>query len=224
MRHIRLLRGLSVSAVLIFGLQGSAAAGLYTGAEVDHTDTRLFFMGAESEGRVFANLVVSELTYDYQDGAQTVHVNSTAASPTVGCRIGGRLSFSVAAGLNWTEENKQRDTLRGARNDSDSSTGVVTQAGLTYRQPRNNYELLASYNASNGFVWSRGRGKHFLGQGFSLGGELFGMGNEDFHSQGVGALFELRGKRVSGLVKAGVSETGAGDSGGYAGIEFALPF
>lgn len=214
-------KSIKIWAGFVFMLSFQTAfAGMYLGAENDHNDTSLFFIGAQTEDPLFISIFLGDLEYQYLDGNTSVKIESTIVSPMVGYRFDGPVSASVAVGVTWTEEKE----IRGNTESTDRETGAAVQTALSYWQPEKNAEFLASYNDATDFVWSRIRGKHLVREQVFIGAEVFWMGNNNFRSQGVGALLEIKGKKLSGLLKVGVSDIKNGDSGTYGGIEFSIPF
>ena len=208
--------------IILVIFHSAASAGVYTGFEADSDDKRFYFVGAQTNDPLFLSVFVGHLKYKFDENNSTVDVKSTFITPTVGYRftITDPLTFSMAVGGTWEEKTEERNN----NDDKDSNFGAFVQIGASYWKTDKNYEFLASYSDPTEFVWSRLRGKHRVHGRYFLGGEVFWMGNEDFDSAGVGALFEIRGERVATTFKAGVSDTSTDDTGVYGGIEFGIPF
>ncbi len=211
------------SAVLLLSWHPQILAGAYFGVETSGNDTTLNFAGAQTEQPLHFGIFVGALSYEYESGNRPVEVKSTFITPTVGYQWRGPISYSLAVGATWNEEEEQR----GNRSDSSDDVGAVVQIGAAHWGARNSVEWLASYTDPTEFVWSRLRGKqrvaHVHDEVF-MGAELFWMGNDDFSSSGAGALVEARGDVLSVLLKAGVSDSKDSGSGAYGGVEFSVSF
>jgi hypothetical protein len=207
--------------LFLLSLSLRAIAGVYLGAEADSDDKKLYYIGAQTGGTVFLNAFLGALEYHYEENNRTVKVKSKFITPTVGYRfqVSDPLKFSLAVGGTFEEKTEKRDT-KNQKNES----GAFVQFEGSYWLPDQNYELITSYSDSTELVWGRLRGRHRLQGRYFLGGEIFGMRNEDFNSYGAGPLFEVRGERLSTTIKAGLSNTSTYDAGVYGGIEFSVPF
>lgn len=214
----RLLTHTLFAAVTLAPLH-AAFAGAYFGAETGGADQSLVFAGAQTESVLFAAVFVGQLRYAYQDAGKDIDVKSSMVTPTVGYRWSGPVAVSLSIGATWEQKQK-----RGATTDDSTSTGGFAQLGAVYWRADKNAEFLLSYSAKTEFVWSRVRAKHKITGPWSMGGEVFRMGNPDFDASGAGILAERKWPGFSSTLKAGVNSTSSNDHGVYGGVEFYVPF
>jgi hypothetical protein len=213
----------SLIAVLLLVSSRPVMAGAYFGVETASNDTTLNFLGAQTEQPLFFGIFLGSLRYEFDDGNAPVEVKSTFITPTVGYQFRGPVTYSIALGATWNEEEEARNT----RTDTTDESGAVVQFGAAHYGATESIELLASYSDPTEFVWSRLRAKRrvaYIHDEIFFGGEVFWMGNDDFDSYGGGALLEARGDVLSVLLKAGASDSGDTGSGVYGGVEFGLSF
>ena len=195
-------------------------AGGYSGIEVDHNDTSLSFIGAQTDTPLILSLFLGDLHYQYIDGVEEVEVDSSIATAMLGYRFDGVISYSLSAGVSFTDETERRSSALNNIKESAASF----QAGMSYYTEKNNFELLVSYNDATEFFWSRIRARQHLDMDYYFGAESFKMGNDVFGSRGIALLFEKQGNILSGLIKLGLSDIDDIGSGMYGGVEISIPF
>lgn len=217
LKRIRLFAAVFVCLNL---MAGDAHAGAYTGFDSDNEGSRLYFLGIQGGDRLIYELFLGDLDYEYLDGGSTVKVNQQIITPTIGMRWSGRWSFSLSAGPSVTIKTKNSVT---GKVDTTNSGGVVKFSLASY-QPGISRELLGSYSTDDKFLWTRARLKKRVIGNFSLGGEIFWMGNQDADSNGVGALFGLSGKRGNVTLKLGFKNSTNNKQTVYGGLDAFMPF
>lgn len=195
-----------------------AFAGIYFEGESDNSDQSPVFAAAQSEGSLYAAIFMGQLRYTYQKDGREISVISNLFTPTVGYNWAGPITFSLAFG--YTREDKQEN----GEISSKASTGAFAQMGAWYRRKNYSAEFLLSYTANTKLIRNRVRIKQNMAGRYSLGSEVYFMGNEDFYAHGIGLLAEKKWPGFSYTFKAGMNTTSTIDHGIYGGLEFYVPF
>jgi hypothetical protein len=201
-------------------ISGSAHAGAYTGFENDNEGSSLYFFGVQGGNRLMYELFLDDLDYEYLDGGVTIKVNQQNVTPTIGMRWTRRWTFSLSAGPNVTIKTKK--SIAGTVDSTD--TGGILKFSLASYKHDLSRELLGSYSTGDEFLWTRARLKKRVAGAFSLGGELFWMGNQDADSSGGGVLFDLSGKRGGVTLKVGYKKSTNNRQTVYEGLDAFIPF
>jgi hypothetical protein len=176
------------------------------------------------------------LYYEFEDVGGRTRVSGPGVNAAVGVRVGGSNWFQVTAGPSWVQRNHTLKVTDG----SDIDQGGEWHSGIQYGGDvffnptrRSNVMGQAMYSTSDNFHWLRGMGKQQVtNYGWTntfthyVGGELVGMGNEDFDTVQIGGLFEFLHVKSSASIalrsgwKRQTTPLGAPQSGPYFGIGY----
>lgn len=196
------------------------ATGTYAGFDSDNEGGRMSFLGIQGGNRLTYELFAGNLDYQYLDSGATVKVNQQIITPTVGLSTSGPWILSAAAGPTFNIKEKDN----GSSKVKNTGSGAVVKIGLASYQHEITRELLGSYSTIDKFIWTRARIKQRLIGAFSLGGELFWMGNNDADSAGAGMLFDLSGKRGNVTFKVGYKRSTNDKPALYGGLDAFMSF
>lgn len=210
------------ACLIAAGILSSPAAfsGVFTGYEADTENTRLLFVGGQTDSDIFLHYFAANLQYEFLDGNTTKEVNNNILDIGLGFRLGRNNNYSFIFGPTYndkTEHNLISDSNK-------KSTGVFYQFGTNATSAGKYYEFLSSYTSLDRFIWSRGRYKARINAAYSAGAEIFWMGNNDGDSWGSGLLLEYASTYANAGLKAGYKRSTNEESGAYFGLEFYIPF
>lgn len=219
------------SAIMIFLvlLITDVHAGGYAGLEMDDENSKLYFLGAQTDKPLFIGFFLADLGYEYLGGPVSapdiVSVETMLFSPSIGYRFKGAVAVSLSIGISFTDETEKRSQQKIRKKEA----GGLFQLGINYGQDQQQLELLGSYNEVTEFVWSRFRYKRFVSEAYAyerygLGLEIVSMGNDDYENKKLAMIFEKTGNIVTALIKFGMSQSNGNDTGIYGGLELSFPF
>lgn len=216
-------------------LSASAIAGedyhIIAGAELDTRNQSFSYMGAglsrSIDKRVFVTgqLFTGYLKYSFDSEGKTLTARTPIVTPSAGLRYDG-YGYSVGGSVGADFRKPEKELASGGT-DTETETGVSVQGEAYLRgDGKKSLGLIVSYSTIDDFFWGRARGKkgvYTTGDGGELhaGVELIAMGNSDFSATQAGVFLEaLRSvSKLSILLKAGVKNSSAFNTGGYGGIE-----
>jgi hypothetical protein len=218
------------------GWPGMVVAGdVFTGYQIDHQGEYYGYLGVrtpitsgESNLQPFIQVLGAGLGYKFKDNGATREADVQLASPSLGLKyILGQWNLIGFVGpqFRW----KQEDLATGGRS-SKQDVGVYTQGEAFYWHEQGTFHAIVSYTNLDNFVWSRVRATrlaHKSEQGCCsvyLGGDLAGMGNDQFYAVQAGPVVQVPIDRFYFTVKGGYQYTQTFHSGAYGGVELYFPF
>jgi hypothetical protein len=211
------------------------------GFEGDTHDTGYGFFGPSYNRPISENVAITArvfgtyLFYKFDNGlGGETEVHSPGLSPTVGLRFGRGTTVKVSVGYGRKREHRE-ETDRAGRVVSDTRRwrGGLNLGGDLYWNltKRDNIHALVHFGTEDDYLWSRAGYKHQVSNHdwkgkttLYLGGEGIVQGNEDIHSNQIGALAEVLfvPNRLSLMFRAGYKrstfDVGDAKSGLYYGI------
>ena len=132
----------------------------------------------------------------------------------------------VGPQFRWKQEGEGASNGRTDRHD----VGAYLQGEALYWHERGTFHAIASYTDLDQFFWGRVRGTRLVHQtqgpccSLYAGGDLAGMGNQDFYAVQVGPLVQIPIKTFYLTVKGGYQYSQTFRNGQYGGIELYMPF
>ena len=185
---------------------------------------------------IVARAGLNYLYYEFDDALGRTRVSGPGFNAAAGVRVGGSNWFQVTAGPSWVERNRSLKVSDG----DDIDQGGGWESGMQYGGDvffnptrRSNVMGQAMYSTSDNFHWLRGMGKQQItNYGWTntfthyVGGEVVGMGNQDFDAVQVGGLLEFLHVKSSASIalragfKRQTTPLGAPESGPYFGIGY----
>lgn len=217
-RHTRFVINACIFSVGIL-TSAPSSSGVFTGYETDTENTRMVFVGSQTDGDIFMHFFAANLEYEFLDGNALTTVDNKILNVALGFRLGSNNNYSFLIGPSYNDKNEH--TANQVTNIQ--STGVFYQFGANANVADNHYEFLSSYSSLDSFIWARGRYKTQLNKSYSTGAEIFWMGNDDGDSWGSGLLLEYSGANANVGIKAGYKRSTNDESGSYLGLEFYFP-
>lgn len=194
-------------------------AGSFTGLETDKDNSKITFIGGQTDGQLFYHFFAGQLQYEYTDSNQLVKADTDMLTVAVGYRLGDQQNYAIALGATY---NEKTETSNAVQTTEEKTGGFVQFSAASYTAISNS-ELIASYSSIDRFIWSRARYKYKLTSGFEPGAEIFWMGNNDADSYGVGLLMGMDSKVINVGIKVGYKQTTNNNQSVYSGIEFYIP-
>lgn len=196
-----------------------SAAGNFTGVETDKDNSKIVFIGGQTDEQLFLHYFAGQLQYEYTDSNQLVKSDTNMLTLAVGYKLGEQQNYAIAVGPTY---NKKTETINAVQT-TENKTGVFIQFSAASYAAISSSELIASYSTIDRFIWSRARYKYKLASGFEPGVEVFWMGNEDADSYGAGLLMGMNRKVFNVGFKLGYKQTTNNNKSVYSGIEFYIP-
>jgi hypothetical protein len=211
------------------------------GFDLDSHSTGYGWAGPQYTHRLRDNLALTAraslnyLFYEFDNGDGRTKVNGPGFNTQVGLKVGGTNWFKVAAGPSWKRRNQQFERVDGTEIDQGGEWhSGVNFGGDVWLVPTNRVNIMGqvSHATDDSFTWSRLMGRRQItNMGWTntfthyLGGELIGMGNEDFKAVQIGGILEFLHVRSSATIglRGGwkhSSYRGDGKDGPYFGIGY----
>ncbi len=226
----------ALAFALLSWLPFKASAGdVFTGFQTDNQKDYFTYLGIrtsfpaqESAVQPFVQVFAAGLGYSFKVERQVRAASVQFTTPALGLKYtSGAWSFVGFTGpqFRW----KQEDNGTGGR-DKREDIGAYVQGESFYWHERGNLHLIFSYTDLDRFYWGRIRGKRLTYReehsryATSLGWDVTGMGNKDFHAALTGPLAELQVGRFFFLARGGYQYTATFRSGAYSGFEIYFPF
>jgi Cellulose biosynthesis protein BcsS len=212
-----------------------AAGDVFTGYQIDNEGEYYTYLGIrtpimseKSNLQPFIQVMGAGLGYTFKDNGTKRDAEVQFATPSLGLKYvldQWNLIGFVGPQFRW----KQEDLSTGGRS-SKQDVGVYVQGEAFYWHEQGTFHAIASYTDLDSFVWSRLRGTrlvHKSEQGCCsvyLGGDLAGMGNNQFYAVQAGPVLQVPIGRFYFTVKGGYQYTETFRSGEYGGVELYFPF
>lgn len=232
------VRSVIVAAVLLCNLimSGQAFAGdVFTGFQSDNKGEYFAYLGIraplmdERNGfQPFIQVFGAGVGYTFKDNGQERDANLEYVTPSLGLKYTtGSWSFLGMVGpqFRW----KQEDQPTGSRSH-DTFVGTYVQLEAFRWQEDGIFHAIASYADIDGFSFGRVR-KTWLVQkneqsccSVYLGGDLAGMGNDQFYAVQVGPLVQVPINIFWLTLKGGYQYSQTFHNGAYGGVELYFPF
>lgn len=225
-------------AILLLGVlfSGPVYAGdAFTGYQIDNKGQYFAYLGVraplmEERGgfQPFLQVFGAGVGYTFKDSGQERDANLQSVTPSLGIKYtAGSWSWIAMAGpqFRW----KQEDQLTGPRSH-DHELGTYLQLEAFRWQEQGILHAIVSYTDIDGFFWGRLRKTtlvHKSEQGCCsvfLGGDLAGMGNNQFYAVQVGPLVQVPVNIFYLTLKGGYQYTQTFQNGVYGGVELYFPF
>ena len=225
-------------AILFFGLMmsGQAFAGdVFTGYQVDNKGEYFAYLGIraplmeERQGfQPFIQVFGAGVGYTFKDNGQERDADLQFVTPTLGLKYtAGSWSFLAMAGpqFRW----KQEDQLAGPRSHDDF-VGAYVQLEAFRWQEEGIFHAIASYTDIDRFSFGRVRKTWLVHKdeqtccSVYLGGDLAGMGNDQFYAVQAGPLVQVPINIFWLTLKGGYQYSQTFRSGAYGGVELYFPF
>ena len=225
-------------AIVIIGLMLSPpvlAGDVFTGYQIDNKGEYFAYLGIraplmeEHNGfQPFLQVFGAGVGYTFKDNGQERDANLQSVTPSLGVKYSaGAWSWLAMAGpqFRW----KQEDQQSGPRSH-DNYVGAYFQLEAFQWQEQGIFHAIASYTDIDGFFFGRIRKTllvHNSEQGccsLYLGGDLAGMGNNQFYAIQVGPLIQVPVSIFYFTLKGGYQYTQTFQNGVYGGFEVYFPF
>jgi hypothetical protein len=212
------------------------------GFDLDSHSTGYAWGGPQYQYKLRDNLAlvargsVNYLFYEYENGPGMTKVAGPGFSTQVGLKVGETNWFKVAAGPTWKRRNQRFEGFDGTEVDQGSEWhSGVNFGGDVWLVPTRRVNIMgqAMYATDDNFAWSRFMARRQLTNlawtntfTHYLGGEVVGMGNDDFRSFQLGGLLEFAHVRSSASIglragwKRQTYDVGADKTGPYFGIGY----
>ncbi len=225
-------------AILLLGLlfSGPVLAGdVFTGYQTDNKGQYFSYLGIraplmEQRGgfQPFIQVFGAGIGYTFKDSGQERDANLQSVTPSLGVKYtAGAWSWIAMAGpqFRW----KQEDQATGPRSH-EYLVGSYFQLEAFHWREEGIFHAIASYTDIDGFFFGRVRKTtliHKNEQGccsIYLGGDLAGMGNNQFYAVQVGPLIQVPVSIFYFTLKGGYQYTQTFQNGMYGGVEVYFPF
>ena len=212
------------------------------GFDFDTNSTGYGWVGPQFQYKVRDNVGIiaraglNYLYYEFEGAGGRTRVSGPGFNAAAGVRVGGSNWFQATVGPSWVQRSQQLKVDNGSDIDQGSEWHSGVQfGGDVFLNPTNRSNVMgqAMYSTDDNFHWLRGMGKRQVSNyGWTntfthyLGGEVVGMGNQDFDTVQVGGLFEFLHVRSSASIglragwKRQTTPLGAPQSGPYFGIGY----
>jgi hypothetical protein len=227
-----------VVAFIIIGVMMPArtfAGDVFTGYQVDNKGEYFAYLGIrallmeERRGfQPFIQVFGAGVGYTFKDNGRERDADLQFVTPTLGLKYtAGSWSFLVMAGpqFRW----KQEDQLAGPRSH-DNFVGAYVQLEAFRWQEDGIFQAIASYTDIDRFSFGRVRKTWLVHKedqtccSVYLGGDLAGMGNDQFYAVQAGPLVQVPVNIFWLTLKGGYQYSQTFRSGAYGGIELYFPF
>jgi len=217
-------------------MAGEVRAGdVFTGYQNDHKGQYFSYLGIRAPilrdhrgFQPFVQVFGAGLGYSFKDHGQELDARHQFVSPSLGVKYTvGSWAWIAMAGpqVRW----QQQDTRVGSRTH-ETPVGAFVQLEAFHWQEEGIFHAIGSYADIDRFFYGRLR-KTFLvhksRQGCCstyLGGDVAGMGNNDFYAVQTGPIIQVSFARFTLTVKGGYQYTRVFQNGGYGGVELYIPF
>jgi hypothetical protein len=212
-----------------------AAGDVFTGYQVDNHGQYYTYLGVrapitsgESNLQPFIQVMGAGFRYKFHDNGTTRDADVQFVTPSLGLKYTWKTwNFIGFAGPQYRW--KQQDQQTGGRTD-ETDLGLYTQAEAFYWHEQGTFHAIVSYTNLDNFVWSRARATrlaHKSEQGCCsvyLGGDLAGMGNDQFYAVQAGPLVQVPINVFYLTLKGGYQYSETFRNGAYGGVELYFPF
>jgi hypothetical protein len=211
------------------------AGDAFTGYQVDNKGEYFAFLGvraplmSEHNGfQPFIQVFGAGLAYTFKDNGSERDANMQFVTPSLGLKYTeGSWSFMGMVGpqFRW----KQEEQATGPRSHDDLIGAYVQLEALRWHED-GIFHALASYTDIDRFSFGRVRktwGVHKNEQSCCsvfLGGDIAGMGNDQFYAVQVGPLVQVPITIFWLTLKGGYQYSQTFHNGGYGGVELYAPF
>ena len=211
------------------------AGDVFTGFQVDNKGQYFAYLGVraplmEQRGgfQPFFQVFGAGVGYTFKDSGQERDANLQSVTPSLGVKYtAGPWSWIAMAGpqFRW----KQEDQATGPRSH-EHLVGAYYQLEAFHWREDGIFHAIASYTDIDGFFFGRLRKTtlvHKPEQGccsFYVGGDLAGMGNNQFYAVQVGPLVQMPVNIFYFTLKGGYQYTQTFRNGAYGGVEVYFPF
>jgi hypothetical protein len=211
------------------------AGDAFTGYQVDNKGQYFAYLGVraplmEERGKLqpFIQVLGAGVGYTFKDSGRERDANLESVTPSLGLKYTqGAWSWMAMAGpqFRW----KQEDQFTGPRSH-DSFVGAYVQLEAFEWQEQGIVHVIASYTDIDGFFFGRLRKTTLVQKkeqkccSVYLGGDLAGMGNNQFYAVQVGPLVQVPVNIFYFTLKGGYQYTQTFQNGVYGGIEMYFPF
>ena len=217
-------------------MHGQATAGdVFTGYQVDNKGEYFAYLGIraplmeERHGfQPFIQVFGAGVGYTFKDNGQERDADLQFVTPTLGLKYtAGSWSFLAMAGpqFRW----KQEDQASGSRNHDDFIGAYVQLEAFRWHE-EGIFHAIASYTDIDRFSFGRVRKTWLVHKdeqtccSVYLGGDLAGMGNDQFYAVQAGPLVQVPINIFWLTLKGGYQYSQTFRSGAYGGVELYFPF
>ena len=217
-------------------MAGEASAGdVFTGYQSDNKGEYFAFLGVraplmeERRGfQPFIQVFGAGVGYTFKDNGRERDANLQFVTPTLGLKYtSGSWSFMGMVGpqFRW----KQEEQLTGPRTH-DSFIGAYVQLEAFRWQEEGIVHAIASYTDIDRFSFGRIRKTWIVHKdeerccSLYLGGDLAGMGNDQFYAVQAGPLVQIPVNIFWLTLKGGYQYSQTFHNGAYGGVELYFPF
>ncbi len=210
------------------------AGDAFTGYQVDNKGQYFAYLGIRAplmEQRngfqPFLQVFGAGVGYTFRDGSQERDANLQSVTPSVGLKYTeGSWTWLGMAGpqFRW----KQEDQPIGSRR-YESELGAYVQLEAFRWREDGIFHAIASYTDIDGFFFGRLRQTALVHKSdrccsVYVGGDLAGMGNNQFYAVQAGPLVQVPVHIFYLTLKGGYQYTQTFQNGVYAGVELYFPF
>jgi hypothetical protein len=225
-------------AILLIGVMVSRplfAGDVFTGYQADNKGQYFTYLGVRAplmEQRrglqPFFQVFGAGVGYTFKDNGQERDANLQFVTPSLGVKYStGAWSWMAMAGpqFRW----KQEEQVTGPRSH-DNFIGAYFQLEAFHWQEKGIFHAIASYTDIDGFFFGRLRKTTLVYDSAAgccsvyLGGDVAGMGNNQFYAVQVGPLIQVPVNILYFTLKGGYQYTQTFQNGVYGGIEVYFPF
>jgi hypothetical protein len=231
---VQLIR-LAILFIGLFVCRPVSAGDVFTGYQVDNKGQYFTYLGVRTplmQQRAgfepFLQVFGAGVGYTFKDNGQQRDANLQSVTPSLGLKYStGAWSWMAMAGpqFRWQQEEQ-----RTGPRSHDSFVGAYFQVEAFQWKEQGIFHAIASYTDIDGFFFGRIRKTFLMHQSAQgcctvyLGGDLAGMGNNQFYAVQVGPLFQVPINIFYFTLKGGYQYTQTFESGVYGGIELYFPF
>jgi hypothetical protein len=235
-QYVPLVIGLITVLLCGWLMDGEAFAGdAFTGYQVDNKGQYFAYLGIraplmeERNGfQPFIQVFGAGVGYTFKDNGRERDANLESVTPSLGLKYTtGAWSFLGMAGpqFRW----KQEDQVAGPRSD-ENFVGAYVQLEAFQWKEEGIFHAIASYTDIDGFFFGRVRKTWLIQKSeqacctWYVGGDLAGMGNNQFYAVQAGPLVQVPINIFSLTLKGGYQYSQTFQNGVYGGVELYFPF
>ena len=235
-QYVRLVIVALATLLLALMLYGQALAGdVFTGYQVDNKGEYFAYLGIraplmeERHGfQPFIQVFGAGVGYTFKDNGQERDADLQFVTPALGLKYSaGSWSFLGMVGpqFRWKQEDQVTD-----QRSHDNFVGAYVQLEAFRWQEDGIFHAIASYTDIDQFSFGRVRKTWLVHKNEQsccsvyLGGDLAGMGNDQFYAVQAGPLVQVPINIFWLTIKGGYQYSQTFRNGAYGGVELYFPF
>jgi hypothetical protein len=224
-----------ILVLVLISSKPAFSGDVFTGYQVDNKGQYFTYLGIrapimEERGgfQPFVQVFGAGVGYTFKNSGQELDANLQSVTPSLGIKYTvGSWSWIAMAGpqFRW----KQEDQLTGPR-AHDHFLGAYIQLEAFQWQEQGTFHAIASYTDIDGFLFGRLRKTRLVHKSeqvccsLYLGGDLAGMGNNQFYAVQAGPVVQFPVDIFWFTVRGGYQYSQTFRNGAYGGVELYFPF